>query len=203
MSHTEIAISKMGPAMAALPEDYQRFLLEYTSNGHNKTRAYLAVWPGGTYNAARGSATTVLRKPAVRAARKELAEEYLSSKEDIFEKIEQIGVDMDVADFEGAIRRGESLEQMREDGLDTRFVKTLVAKRYPNKDDPEEDYEIVRLELLDRQVALRDMGKAHSMFGEKRIHSLGPAQDDMSTPEGQIKALEAFEAETRGPQDER
>ena len=191
-------IVKMGPAMAALPDDDRRFLMEYVTNGYRKGPAYLAIHPNVTFRSARELARRLLRKVEVKKAKEELALTYHATKYEIYAAFESMA-EADMADYDDGFRQGKTLVQMRDEGIDTRNVKSLTIRK--EKDSNGEEADVIKVELYSRSSALSSMGKARGMFIERHVHSLGPAQDDMSTAEGQVKALEAFEAETRGDQD--
>ncbi len=189
----------------ALTTKQQLFVDAFLSNGFNATQA--AITAGYSPNSAEAEASRTLRKVKVRA----LIEAHLAdagiTRERVLQEMADIAFRTDLADYE-PVMNGESLQDLRGKGVDTRHIKKIkTSRRVVGTGKDAEPFEDVSLELKDATGMLDKLAKVLRLYdggqpaGVKINSGGGPVQ--VNIPQGMhpIDELHILSQPGMGPSD--
>ena len=145
------------------------FVAEYLANGFNATRAAIAA--GYSKESARSIACESLTKPNVAAAIAQGLEDHGITADGLKVLLGEVAWDTDVADFEAWLVGEKTLEELRDEGVNTSLVKTArVSARGART-----------IELHDRMAAVRELARVLGLVTKKHEVTTASRMPDLST----------------------
>lgn len=148
--------NQSGRLANGLSPQYVKFLDCYFQNGFNGQAAARDAGYCKPYNT---SAWRILHIPAVQKELERRLDSVGLSTERIIAEIAQVALGTDLADFAGVVEGGETLEALRDKGVDTRLLKAY--RRTVTKDGGS-----VHIEVQDRLKALLGLAKIRGLIDQ-------------------------------------
>ena len=176
-----------------LSKKHRRFLDEYLIC-FNATQAYLAVYPGSSYEASRVSASNLLAKPNIKAwLQTKLDEVHMGADEAL--KLTADIARGDVAQLMDVTSMGFMLDMKKAESLGlTKLIKKVkqktTTKISKNNVDPDTEVHELEVELYSAQEAQRDILKVHGkLAGKSDVTSV--IEINQSTPKPVLRRIAA------------
>jgi phage terminase small subunit len=148
-----------------LSKKHQRFVAEYLKS-FNGTRAYMAVYPKSSYEAAMVSASELLRNPKVSEAIDTQKNNVLMQADEAMRIMSEIARG-DIGDFMSVNSMGFELDMQAAREAEKTGIIKRVRQTVITVNGEKEDKETITtdIELHDKLAAVRDVLKIHGKFG--------------------------------------